>query len=112
MIDSRAKGRHGELEVCRLLAPYWPQACPNLDQFSNDKRDVLNVPGLHIQVKWNERLNIWGALDQASGEASPLDLPVLAFRRNWSRSHLASRSCWFGAMDLSELLPLLKARET
>ena len=111
MINSRAKGRKGELEVCRLMGPFWPDACPNLDQFSKDKRDVLNVPGLHVQVKWNERLRIWEALDQAFSEASPLDTPVLAFRRNWTRSHLASRSSWFGAMDLDDLLPLLKLRE-
>lgn len=110
-LNSRRKGRSGELELCRLLAPYWPAACPNLDQFGSLKADVLNVPGIHWQAKRQEKLNVWTALDQTITEAGAHDVPVLAFRRNWTRSDLPSRSCWFGALDLAELLPLLKLRE-
>lgn len=110
-INSRAKGRGGEIELATLLAPFWPEAIRNLDQFGNDKRDVLHVAGTHIQCKRVERLNIWEALDQAITEAAPTDLPLLAFRRNWNRSSLPSRSSWFAALELDELLSLLRLRD-
>ena len=102
-LNSRAKGKRAELELCSILAPYWPAVCRNLDQFSADKRDVLNVPGLHIQVKHVEQLNIWKALNQAITESDPTDIPVVAFRRN--------RSPWYAAMELEELIPLLRLKE-
>lgn len=108
---SRRKGRRGELELCELLRPHWPDAKPNLDQFSTDKRDCVNVAGLHWQCKRTEKLNVWQALDQTILEAAPTDLPVLAFRRNWTRSPLPSRSLWFGALELGELIDLLVFRE-
>lgn len=110
-MNSRDKGRRGEIELCKLLLPWWPEAARNLDQFGADKRDALGVAGIHFQIKRVEKLNVWNALDQAIGEAAAHDLPVLAFRRNLNRSPLPSRSKWFGAMELDELLPLLKLRE-
>lgn len=110
-MNSRAKGKAGELELCKLLLPYWPEAARNIDQFGADKQDVLNVAGLHIQCKRVEKLRIWESLDQAVTEARNGDVPVLAFRRNLTRSPLPSRSKWFGAMELDELLPLLKLRD-
>lgn len=110
-MNSRSKGKRGELALRDLLLPYWPNATRNLDQHGSDKRDHLHVADLHVQCKRVERLNIWAALDQAITEATDNRLPVLAFRRNWSASSLPSRSLWFGAMELDELLPLLKLRE-
>jgi hypothetical protein len=104
-LNSRAKGKRAELDlISKHLLPYWPQACRNLDQFKGDGRDVLNVPGLHIQVKHVEKLNIWVALTQAETEAAPGDLPVVAFKR--------SRSPWYGALPMDELVPLLRLRES
>lgn len=111
-MNSRDKGRRGEVELCKLLAPHWPEATRNLDQFGTRKQDVLHVADLHIQCKRVERLNIWEALDQTVLEAAPGDLPVLAFRRNWSRCTLPSRSTWFGALELDELIALLRLRES
>jgi hypothetical protein len=102
-LNSRSKGKRAELELCKMLTPHWPQACRNLDQFSTDKRDILNVPGLHIQAKHVESLNIWKALNQAITEADPKDVPVVAFKRN--------RSPWFAALELDELIPLLRLKE-
>lgn len=110
-MNSRDKGRRGEIELCKILATHWPQAVRNLDQYGPDKRDALGLAGLHFQIKRVEKLNIWKAMDQAVLEAANFDLPILAFRRNFTREPLPSRSRWFGAMELDELLPLLKLRE-
>jgi hypothetical protein len=103
-INSRRKGARGELEfIQQHLQPYWPTACRNLDQFKEDKRDCLNVAGCHFQIKRTERLDLWGALGQAEGEAAATDLPVVAFRR--------SRSKWYCVVEASELVALLRLRE-
>ena len=105
MINSRSKGRRGEQEFINThLRPYWPDACRNIDQFGNDKRDCLNVAGTHFQIKRTERLDLWGAISQAENEAAPTDLPVVAFRRNRSR--------WYCVLDAAELVALLRLRES
>jgi hypothetical protein len=103
-LNSRAKGAQGEREfIAKHLAPYWPDACRNLDQFKADKRDCLNVAGVHFQIKRTERLEVWAAIAQAEGEAAGTDLPVVAFRRNRSR--------WYCVLDAAELVALLRMRE-
>lgn len=103
-INSRRKGASAEREFIKnFLAEHWPEACRNLDQFGPDKRDTLNCGGTHWQIKRQERLNIWAALDQAESEARNSDLPVVAFRRN--------RSKWYVALEADELITLLRLRE-
>lgn len=110
-LNARSKGRRGEVELAKILAPYWPDCIRNLDQFGSDKRDLCGIPGMHWQCKRTEKLNIWEALDQTITEAASSDVPILAFRRNWTNSPLPSRSMWFASLELSELIPLLWLRE-
>lgn len=103
-INSRRKGKRGELDFIQThLLAHWPEAKRNLDQQGDDKRDCVEVAGIHFQIKRVEKLNIWAALEQAITEAKPHDVPVVAFRRN--------RSPWFGALEMDELIPLLRLRE-
>lgn len=102
-INSRAKGKRAELQLCRILTETWPTAGRNLDQFGDQKMDVINTPGVHWQCKHVERLNIWGALEQAISESAPTDLPVVAFKRN--------RTAWYGALELEELIALIRLRD-
>jgi hypothetical protein len=103
-INSRRKGKMGEREVVDILCQFWPQACRNLDQFGDRKEDVLNVAGVHFQVKRvGSNINIWKALDQTENEARDFNLPVLVFRRDHGR--------WYGALALDELVALLRLRE-
>jgi hypothetical protein len=102
-VNSRAKGKRAELALAQILVPYWPEVCRNLDQFGAKKQDMLGTPGVHWQVKHVESLNIWKALEQAITEADPKDVPIVAFRRN--------RSPWYAALELDELIPLLRLKE-
>lgn len=100
MINSRAKGARGEREfIERHLAPRWPEAKRNLDQYSDDKRDCIRIAGVHWQIKRTERLELWAAIRQAETEAIGTDLPIVAFRRN--------RSAWYCALSADDLVPLL-----
>jgi hypothetical protein len=103
-MNSRAKGARGEREFITLhLAPYWPDARRNLDQFTDDKRDVARVAGVHFQIKRTERLELWAAIHQAETEAVNTDLPVVAFRRN--------RSPWYCVLPAEALVAMLRSRE-
>jgi hypothetical protein len=95
-VNSRAKGARGEREFIDLhLAHYWPEAKRNLDQFGDDKRDCLNVAGVHWQIKRTERLDLWAAIRQAESEARADDVPVVAFRRNRSRWYCVTAASGF-----------------
>lgn len=103
-LNSRRKGAKGELEFIKQhLHPFWPDACRNLDQFKDDKRDCLNVAGVHWQIKRTERLDLWAAIGQANSEAAATDLPVVAFRRN--------HSSWYCIVEASEMVALLRLRD-
>jgi hypothetical protein len=104
-INSRRKGKVGEQDfINKILRPYWPEASRNIDQFRDDKRDVLAVEGVHFQIKRTEALNIWAALAQAESESAEHDLPVVAFRRN--------RSKWYCVLEADELMALLRLRDS
>ena len=103
-INSRRKGAKGETEFIKNhLAPHWPEAKRNLDQFGADKRDCLEVAGIHWQIKRTEKLELWKAINQAETEAAATDTPVVAFRRN--------RSKWYCIMDADEFVALLRLRD-
>jgi hypothetical protein len=103
-LNSRSKGKKGEQEFINLhLRAHWPTAARNIDQTKDDKRDCVNVAGVHFQIKRTETLRVWAAIEQAESEAASTDTPVVAFRRN--------RSKWFCVIAADELVALLRLRE-
>lgn len=99
-INSRAKGKAGELEFIREhLAEFWPDAKRNLDQFKGDGRDCLDAGDFHWQVKRTERLAVWSAIEQSESEAQDGRVPLVAFRRN--------RSPWYVVGRAGLLVPML-----
>jgi hypothetical protein len=103
-LNSRSKGKKGEQEfINQHLRPHWPKAARNIDQTKDDKRDCVNVAGVHWQIKRTETLRVWAAIEQAESEAAATDTPVVAFRRNRSR--------WYCIVDADELVALLRLRD-
>lgn len=101
---ARRKGADGERE----LASAYRQAgfeCARtpLSGGMQWKGDIQGIPGVHVEAKRRERLNIWEAIDQVLAEAQPTDLPAVHFRRN--------RSDWWVAIPFEEFIELLKLRE-
>lgn len=100
---SRHKGADGEREVVAIVrASGWPDARRTSDGRSQAGRgDISGGPaGFHLEVRRRERADIWRWLadaEQASGDGTT---PVVVFRR--------SRSGWWAALPLQELLPLLR----
>jgi hypothetical protein len=101
----RAKGAAAEREVIALMRDRWPSARRTSDGREQHARgDVANgPPGIHIEIKRQERLNVPAALQQAARDANRFDVPVVI--------HRPSRCGWMATLPLDEVLALLALRE-
>lgn len=100
--SSRDKGLRGEREVAAIYRD------AGLDvrglEASGDHVVASSLGGrvrLHSEVKRQETARPWVWWEQASSEAEPGSLPVVAFRRN--------RSPWLAIVRLDELALLVAA---
>ena len=103
-MNSRAKGKAGELELSRILRGYGYD-CRRGQQYSgaNGDADVVGLPGVHVEVKRVERLNLTDAVDQAKRDARHWDLPAVFHRRN--------REGWLVTMPLEGWMELYRSWE-
>ena len=102
---SKEKGKLGEREVAALLKAHGFQARRG-QQFAGggDSPDVVhNIPGLHIEVKRTEQLNIYAALEQAFQDRKMGEYAAVFHRKNQKK--------WVVIMDAEELLSLVKGQE-
>lgn len=82
-MNSREKGKRGERELASQLREYGYEARRG-QQFCgiNGDADVLGLPGIHIECKRVERLNIEDAVAQAKRDAKPEEMPAVMHRKN------------------------------
>lgn len=80
---SREKGKVGEREVAGILRDYGYD-CRRGQQFcgANGDADVVGLPGIHIEVKRVEKLNLYDAVDQSKRDKKEGELPAVFHRRN------------------------------
>lgn len=82
-INSKKKGSAGELEFSRLCISHGYQThrtaqfCGNTGQAD----DVVGLPGIHIEIKRVEKLNITDAMGQAIHDSTG-NIPIVAHRKN------------------------------
>lgn len=108
MTNSRAKGKIGELEFARLCRAngYEVRRTAQYCGKTGDAADCVGLPGIHIEVKRVEHLNIDDALDQArrdAGMKADGSLPIVAHRRNNTR--------WKITMDAADWFELFREWE-
>ena len=79
----REKGKRGEREFASLCRSYGYQARRG-QQYAgaNGDADVVGLPGIHVEVKRVERLDLLGAMSQSKADAKGDELPIVAHRRN------------------------------
>lgn len=101
MVNSRDKGARAERELAAVLRAAGYDARRG-QQYSgaNGDADVVGVPGLHIECKHVEALNIHKAMEQSRRDARPGETPVVIHRKN--------RTGWLVTMDIDNFLKLLK----
>lgn len=96
-MNSREKGCKGERELSKILRDYGYTARRG-QQYSgaNGDADVVGIPGVHIECKRVEKLNIHDAMQQAMRDARDGEIPVVMHRKN--------RTEWLVTMRLEDWL--------
>jgi Holliday junction resolvase len=102
-LNSRRKGKTGELQFSRLLRTYGFNDARRGRQFSGlGAPDVVGLPGYHVEVKYCQAGQIYNWLQQAIDEAAPGAVPIVAHRRR--------RQDWVVILSASDFLGLLKPK--
>ena len=105
-INSKRKGRVGELEVANILKAHGydarrtAQFCGN----TGEAADVIGLDGFHLEVKRCETTKIWDWIHQAENDHKADTVPLVVFRR--------SHEQWQVALSLEAFLELLQNRKT
>ena len=80
---SRNKGKAGELELSKELTRLFGVECRRGQQFNGiDGRDVVGLPGVHIECKRVESLRLYDAVEQATQDAGEDETPLVCHRKN------------------------------
>lgn len=103
-MNSRNKGKRGELEAAHLLQNHGYDTRRG-QQFAgiNGDADVVGLPGIHLEVKRVEKLNIDEALVQAIRDKRANEIPIVMHRKN--------RTKWKVTMLFDDWMELYKAWE-
>lgn len=103
-MNSRAKGASGERELASKLREYGYD-CRRGQQFSgaNGDADVVGLPGIHIECKRVERLNLEDAMAQSRRDAREGEIPVVMHRK--------TRSPWLVTMTLEDWIEIYREWE-
>ena len=94
---SREKGKRGERELAVALSTLLGQDWRRGQQFSGERgnADVVGVPGLHVECKRVEKLDLKSAMRQSRSDAPDGRVPVVC--------HRASHEPWLITLDLRDL---------
>ena len=97
-MNSKLKGGRGEREFAALCREEGYNSVYRGQQYSGgiDSPDVKGLPGIHVEVKRAERLNIHEAIQQSIKDSNGAAMPIVAHRRNrdkWLITMVASD--WF-----------------
>lgn len=104
-MNSRDKGARGERELAARLR-FLGMDARRGQQYSgaNGDADVIGLPGIHIECKRVERLNLEKAYDQSKRDAARVgDIPTVMHRKNGGE--------WLVTLSLEHFLSLYKAWE-
>lgn len=100
--SQQRKGRSGELELVRILQDMGIPARPGDPVSYGTTPDIVGVPGIHVEVKRVERLNVDAAMDQAVRDAEKFcdGMPTVFHRKN--------RQPWLVTMKLTDWIKLYR----
>lgn len=103
-MNSREKGAAGERELAQILRAYGFEARRG-QQFSgaNGDPDVVGMPGVHIECKRVEKLNLYEAMAQSINDARIGETPVVMHRKN--------REEWLVTMRLGDFIKFYKGEK-
>lgn len=102
-INSKSKGKVGELEIVHILKElgFNARRSQQFNGSTGDAPDVIcdDLSDLHLEVKRVERLNIDNAMEQSSRDAEKTGkMPCVFHRKNHKK--------WLTTMNLKDFLSL------
>lgn len=103
MVNSRRKGAAGERELAHKLNDYGFSTRRSVQyngKAEDGQADLLGLPGIHIECKRVEKLNLYDAMAQAIHDAKCGEIPSVFHRKNHSE--------WLVTMRLSDWMKLYK----
>jgi hypothetical protein len=103
-MNSRQKGKRGELEAARVLREYGYDAHRGVQYHGGpESPDVTGLPGCHLEIKRVEKLNIQDAVDQAKRDRKDGELAIVMHRRN---------NCeWLMTMPIADFMRIYREYE-
>ena len=102
-INSKAKGKRGELSLVSKLKEYGFDTRRSVQyngKADDGQADLVGLDGIHIECKNVERLNIYDAITQAKHDARADELPTVFHKRNHCE--------WLVTMPLTEWIKLYR----
>lgn len=84
-MNSRSKGKRGELECARILREYGFKNARRGQQYAgvNGDADIVDaLPGVHIEVKRREKFAGYEWIAQAERDARPGEIRTVWWRKN------------------------------
>ena len=104
-MNSRRKGKEGELELSKILRGYGYETRRG-QQYAgaNGDADVIGLPGVHIECKRVEQLNLNKAMEQAVRDARDGKVPTVFHRRN--------RQPWLVTLRLEDFMAMYGRSDT
>lgn len=99
---SQIKGKAGEQELARILRQHGYEIERGGCLSFGEKPDLMGLPGIHIEVKRTERLNLDAAMNQAIRDSARFGdgSPAVFHRRN--------RQPWMVTMLLDDWLEIYR----
>ena len=98
----KEKGKRGEREVAKILREHGYEGARRTSQYAGvtgDSSDVVGLEGFHIEVKRQERANIYEWFAQSKRDAGT-DIPIVVFRRSGDE--------WMVLLNFEEFLEVIK----
>ena len=100
-MNSKQKGKRGELELSHKLQKYGFNTKRGIQyQGSPESPDVVGLPGIHIECKRVEKLNIDNAMEQSKKDSGKTEIPCVFHRKN--------KKDWLVTMCLNDFIKLYK----
>ncbi len=98
--SQQRKGADGERELAEVLKGYGYDVTRGGSQTFGAVPDLVGLPGIHIECKRVERLNIWSAMQQAITDADRFKdgMPIVFHRQN--------RRPWLVTLRVDDFLKL------
>ena len=99
-MNVKQKGNRFERQIAKILREHYGYDSRRGVQFRSgqEEADVVGLPGVHIECKAVENLNLEEALKQSERDAKPHEWPAVFHKRNYQPIRVTMRTRDFIAM--------------